>query len=318
MPLELQILIAFGLDLLIGDPRKLPHPVKIIGRLAVMFEQPLRRTIENKKLAGIAEVCLVIACTGVGVCLILWAADQWNPILADLLSIYFLYCGIAARDMIRHSKQVYAALNAGSLEEARRRVGMICGRDTDRLDEAGITKATVESVAENMVDGVTAPLFFGVLGGPVGMMVYKAVNTLDSTFGYKNERYLEFGWASAKLDDAVNFIPARLTGLLVPLAAVMLQQKGLSSLWILIRDRKNHPSPNSGHTEAAVAGALGIELGGLSYYSGQPSNKPTLGDPIFPVKPAQILAANRLLLVTSGLALIVFMMARLVVIGHMT
>ncbi|MBI5252598.1 MAG: cobalamin biosynthesis protein CobD [Desulfomonile tiedjei] len=316
MRLEYQILIAVGLDLLIGDPRKLPHPVKFIGLLAVSLEEPVRRVIKNKRMAGIAEVCVVIACTGLVTWGILQAAHEWNPFVADLLSIYLLYCGIAARDMIRHSKEVYTALTTGSLEEARRRVAMICGRDTDRLDETGVVKATVESVAENMVDGVTAPLLYGVIGGPVGMMVYKAINTLDSTFGYKNERYLEFGWASAKLDDAVNFIPARMTGLIVPIAAMILRQKWMSSVWIFMRDRKKHPSPNAGHTEAAVAGALGIELGGLSYYSGKPSNKPTLGDPILPVKPVQILTANRLLLITSGLALAVFMITRLIVLGH--
>jgi adenosylcobinamide-phosphate synthase len=318
MGLESQILIAVALDLLIGDPRKLPHPVQAIGWLATWMEKPIRRMFEDKRIAGIAVVCSVIGCTALTAWVIIWAAHEWNPLIADLISIYFLYCGIAARDMIRHSNEVYSALSSGSLQEARLSVSMICGRDTDKLDESGVVKATVESVAENMVDAVTAPLFYAVIGGPVGIMVYKAINTLDSTFGYKNEKYLHFGWASAKLDDAANFIPARLTGLLVPLAAIILRQKWVQSLWIFIRDRKKHPSPNAGHTEAAVAGALGIQLGGLSYYGGKPSNKPTLGDPILPVESNQILSANRLLWVTSGLALAIFMTARLIVLGQIT
>jgi adenosylcobinamide-phosphate synthase len=318
MRLEYQILIAVGLDLLIGDPRALPHPVQVIGRFAAAFEEPVRRLVKNQRVAGILMVMLAIAFTALTTMGIIRLAYQWDPLIADLIAIYFLYSGIAARDMIRHSKEVYTALATGSLTEARRRVGMICGRDTEPLDETGVVKATVESVAENMVDGVTAPLFYAVIGGPVGMMVYKAINTLDSTFGYKNEKYLTFGWASAKLDDMVNFIPARLTGLLVPLAALILKQKWVSSFWVLIRDRKKHPSPNAGHAEAAVAGALGIELGGLSYYFGLPSHKPTLGDPIFPVKAVHILAVNRLLLMTSGLALAIFMIARLAILGEVS
>jgi len=219
--------------------------------------------------------------------------------------------------MVNHSEEVYSALAAGSIEEARRGVSMICGRDTETLDETGIVKATVESVAENMVDGVTAPLFYAAVVGPVGIMIYKAVNTLDSTFGYKNEQYREFGWASARLDDAANFVPARLTGLLVPAAAAILRQRWVSSLLIFMRDRKKHPSPNAGHTEAAVAGALGIQLGGLSYYSGRPSNKPTLGDAVVPVQTEQIETANKLFLVTSGLALTLFLVGRSILADYL-
>jgi adenosylcobinamide-phosphate synthase len=153
-----------------------------------------------------------------------------------------------------------------------------------------------------MVDAVTAPLFYAVLGGPIGIMAYKAINTLDSTFGYKNEKYREFGWASAKIDDMANYLPARITGLLVPLAALITKQKWLFSAWIFVRDRRKHPSPNAGHSEAAMAGALGIQLGGLSYYGGQPSQKPTLGDDVNPLSLSVYSTMIRLMYATSFLA----------------
>jgi adenosylcobinamide-phosphate synthase len=201
-------------------------------------------------------------------------------------------------------------LKAGNIEEARGKVSLLVGRDTDILDEAGIVRATVESVAENTVDGVTAPLFFAFLAGPVGAILYKAVNTLDSTFGYKNERYREFGWASARLDDVANYIPARLTAMIIPVAAVILQLSPLNSLRILLRDGKKHPSPNSGLTEAAVAGALKVQLGGLNYYFGQPSMRPTLGDPVKELGKNDILRANALMFVTLILATFIFLAVR--------
>jgi adenosylcobinamide-phosphate synthase len=311
MRLEYQIIAAVALDLLLGDPRRLPHPVKIIGSLALRLEAPARRIITTPRSAGVAVACLVIGLTALAAWALLWVAAALSPLVVDAVSIFLLYTGLAARDMIKHSGDVYGALESGSLSLARQRVGMICGRDTDTLDESGVARATVESVAENTVDGVTAPLFFAVLGGPVVLMAYKAVSTLDSTFGYKNERYKEFGWASARLDDVANFIPSRLTAALVTPAAMLLGQRWLQAALMWIRDGGKHPSPNSGQAEAAVAGALGVQLGGLSYYGGQPSNKPTLGDPLVPVSPGHIPQVNSLLLVTSGLALAVFLCARL-------
>lgn len=313
MSLEWQILLAVFLDWLIGDPRWLPHPVKFFGRFALYLEEPLRRIFADAKIAGIVTVLAVLGITAGVFGGLIFLAGIIHPALKDIVSVALIYSGIAARDMIRHSSAVVEALEAGSLPEARGSVAMICGRDTDRLDELEISRATIESVAENMVDGVTAPLFFAALGGPVGIMVYKAVNTLDSTFGYKNERYKDFGWASAKVDDLANFVPARITAVLVPVAAFILMLKPVSSWNVLWRDRLNHPSPNAGHTEAAVAGALGIQLGGLSYYFGRPSVKPTLGDAVTPIRACCIREANRLLIVTSGLALLLFLSARLAV-----
>lgn len=310
MGLEYQIVVAVVVDLLVGDPRWFPHPVRLMGKLASLLEAPARRLIPNARAAG-ASVCGAVV---LATALCVWAllACSWlvHPLARDLVSIFLLYSGIAARDMVHHSSAVYRALASGSLSDARQGVGMICGRDTDRLDEAGVARATVESVAENMVDGVTAPLFYAIIAGPMGIMVYKAVNTLDSIFGYRNERYREFGWASARLDDAANFIPSRLTAILVPVAARILDERAAAAFRVFLRDRSKHPSPNAGQTEAAVAGALGLQLGGLSFYSGQPSDKPKLGDPLEAAQPAHILRANSLLVVTTGLVLGVLMGAR--------
>ncbi len=315
MRIEYQILLAVTLDLIVGDPRWMPHPVKLIGRLATFAETLLRRMIKNLRIAGIATVFLVVGTTILATYGLICGARYVDPYAGDLVSILLLWTGIAAKDMVRHSSDVVDALNSGSLTDARQRVAMICGRDTDKLDESDVARATVESVAENMVDGIVAPLFYAAIGGAVGIMAYKAVNTLDSTFGYKNQKYLEFGWASARLDDIANFIPARLTALLVLPAAFLLLQNPTRSFKVFLRDRLKHPSPNAGQAEAAVAGALGIQLGGLSYYSGIPSNKPPLGDPLAPVGPEHVARANALLLMTSGLALAFLLTARLLIVG---
>ena len=315
MRLEYQILSAFGLDLLVGDPQWLPHPVRWIGRLALALETPLRRCIPNLRLAGCAAVLLVVGLTGGLSYLLILGAGWLHPAAGDALSILLLYTALATHDLARHSHNVYRALRAGDLPEARRRVARIVGRDTAQLDESGVVRATVESVAESLVDGVTAPLFFGILAGPVGALSYKAVNTLDSTFGYKSERYLYFGWASARLDDAANFLPARLTAPLVALAAALLWYRPLEALRTLWRDGRKHDSPNAGLSEAAVAGALGVQLGGLNYYDGEPLRKPFIGEPREPLRPAHIWRANVLMLATACVALVAFLAVRVAVLA---
>ena len=274
MDLGTQMLVAVFLDMVVGDPRWLPHPVKLMGRVAAAMESPTRRFILDARLAGGVVAATVI----LGTVLLVWGmihgARQVHPLVGDAVSTILIYYGIAARDMIDHSYRVYEALVNGFLGEARSAVGMICGRDTGCLDEAAVARAAVESVAENLVDGVTAPLFYCTIGGPVAMMMYKAINTLDSIFGYKNEQYRDFGWLSARLDDIANFIPARLSALLVPLAAWLLEQNPSQSMRIFLRDRGNHPSPNAGQTESAMAGALGVQLGGPSSYFGKMVEKP--------------------------------------------
>ena len=300
--LEYQIGAALLLDLLLGDPRWLPHPVRFMGWLALVLEDFCRRLVQNQRLAGSLAVLGVLAITGSAVAALLAGAGMLHPLARDLASIYLLFTSVATRALLKHSAAVYQALHAGDLAEARQRVAMIVGRDTAGLDEAGVARAAVESVAESTVDGITAPLFFAALGGPLGAMLYKAVNTMDSTFGYKNERYLHFGWAAARLDDLANLLPARLTGLLVVAAARLLGHDAGASFAILRRDRLKHASPNSGHTEAAVAGALGIALGGANYYFGKLVEKPTIGTASRPITADHIRQANRLTLVTVALA----------------
>lgn len=304
MPPALQIILAALLDQLWGDPRWLPHPVRLIGSLGATLENFFRKTGLPLKAAGILTLFLMLAISGGAVLLLLHSAQRLHPLAGTAVSILILYTTIAARDLARHSREVYDALQNHDLAEARRRVGMIVGRDTDQLSEEEVARAAVESVAESMVDGVCAPLFYAFVGGPAAAMLYKAINTADSMFGYKNDRYREFGWAAARLDDLANFIPARLTGLLVPLAALLLSLDAGSSWRIFWRDRKKHSSPNSGHGEAAVAGALGVRLGGNSIYFGQVVVKPTIGDARRQIAASHILATNRLMLLTMWLTLL--------------
>ncbi len=298
MSLELQIITAFLLDQLLGDPRRFPHPVKFIGSLALAAEECLRKIISSEKRAGIIAVLLVLSLTGGSVSLILyWAAKfSW---LYDVFAVYFLYTAFAARDLAEHSKKVYAALAHGDLSGARSQVAMIVGRDTASLDEEGVGRACIESVAENLVDGVTAPLFWAAVAGPVGALLYKAVNTMDSLFGYKNEKYIHFGWAAAKLDDLANWLPARITALSLIVAAFVIRLDAMRAYKIWRRDRRKHASPNSAQTEAAAAGALGIQLGGASFYFGILQEKPTIGDAGKKIEPADIALGNRLMLATS-------------------
>jgi len=311
IPLSLQIVLALLLDAAIGDPRWLPHPVIGIGRFALYLEQPLRKQFDAK-VAGIIAVIVVVLVTTVltwGLCLI---ASSISQLLGNLVAILVLYSGFAMRDLRGHALAVYRPLVAGDIAKARQQVAMLVGRDTEKLDEGEITRAAVESVAENTVDGVTAPLIFAFIAGPVGVMFYKAVNTLDSTFGYKNERYLQFGWAAARFDDLVNFFPARLTALLIPVAARLLKFDGPGAWRILQRDRHNHPSPNGGQTEAAFAGALGVQLGGINYYGGEESNRPQMGDPVQPLRAAHIQQAVRLMVVISLLVVVCCVVVKLI------
>ena len=238
--------------------------------------------------------------------LLLWLCGQIHPYLAFAGETLLCYQLLAARALRDESVKVYKALRDGTLEEARKAVSMIVGRDTDRLDEIGVAKAAVETVAENASDGVIAPLLFLAIGGaPLGVL-YKSINTMDSMVGYKNDRYLYFGRAAAKLDDLVNFIPARLAGVLLCLAARPAGFDGRNAWRIFRRDRKNHKSPNSAHTEAAAAGALDVQLAGSSYYFGKLVEKPTIGDPLRPVEPADILRCNRLMYAGTFLAMVLF------------
>lgn len=310
MRLEYQIGTAMVLDLLLGDPRWLPHPVRLMGNSAIFLEKTWRRLIKNEYLAGLCTTLSVLAATGLCTMALLHTAARIHPHAATGCSIFLIYTSIAVTDLARHARAVYEPLVQNNLPLARKRVGMIVGRDPSVLDQAGVARATVECVAESMVDGVTAPLFFAFVAGPLGAMLYKAINTMDSTFGYKNEQYLKFGWVPAKLDDLANFVPARITGLLVPLAALLAGLDYQNAWKIFRRDRLNHTSPNSAHTEAGVAGALRVQLGGSNIYFGKTVTKPTIGEPLQAIAAAHIPAANRLLFLTTLLALLLGLVLR--------
>lgn len=310
MSLTLTLLAAVFLDLLIGDPRWLPHPVRGIGWMARHLEPLLRRLFTNETAAGIMAVLLIVGATAGAAWALIWWAGRLHPWAGDCLSVLFIYTAIAPRDLARHSMAVYRSLKAGDLPLSRTRVGMIVGRDTAILDEAGITRAAVECVAESTVDGVTAPLFYAILAGPAGAMAYRAINTLDSTFGYMTPRYCRFGWASARLDDLANYLPARLTAPLIGVAAWFLRLRPMLSWTILRRDGRKHASPNSGLPEAAMAGALGVQLGGTTIYDGEPLEKPTIGDALDPLTAGHILKANIVMFATLALFLALGLTAR--------
>ena len=303
MRLEYQILIAVAMDLVLGDPQWLPHPVRWIGRLASWLEKLSCRVVGATWIAGLFTTLFTYVMAGAAAWGVIRLAAVIDPLVADLASIIVIYTTIAMRDLARHSMAVFHSLTTGDLVEARRRVGAIVGRDVNRLDEQGVIRAAVESVAESTVDGVTAPLLFAVVAGPVGAMVYRAINTLDSMFGHLDDRYRQFGWAAARIDDLANYIPARCTAPLVCMAAWLLRLWPMLALRTLVRDGRKHASPNAGLTEAAMAGALGVELGGVNYYGGQPLERPTIGEAIVPLSARHIGLANILMFVTTGLFL---------------
>lgn len=294
------LLPAILLDLILGDPHWMPHPVRWMGAMIAGLENMLRgllpKTPRGECLGGILMALLVGGAFCGGSALLLWALALISPWLAWGVEVWLTYQLLAARALERESMAVYPCLVSGDLPAARTAVSRIVGRDTQSLDEAGVAKAAVETVAENTCDGVVAPLIFLWLGGlPLGML-YKAVSTMDSMVGYRNARYQFFGWAGARLDDLFNLIPARLAGLSMCLAAAVLPgYSGRGALRVFLRDRKQHKSPNSAHTEAACAGALGIQLAGDASYGGKLVKKPTLGDQLRPVEPQDIPRACRLM-----------------------
>ncbi len=268
----------FFLDLLAGDPRGWPHPIVWIGRLITRLEGWLRASGKQPKLAGVALVVLTLLVTGLAAGLVLQIAGMFTAGLQWLVALWLGWSCLALRSLHSESRLVIDELEAGDLPAARQALAMIVGRDTANLNEEQVLKATIETVAENTSDGVIAPLFYLLLGGPVLGLLFKAVSTLDSMVGYKNDKYREFGWAAARLDDLLNFIPARLTGWLFVVAAFPLKLNGWNALQVLRRDASKHASPNAGWPEAAASGALAIQLGGPASYFGKQLEKPTFGD----------------------------------------
>ena len=311
------LLTGYVLDLIFGDPRQIYHPIRIIGNLIAVLEKGIRKVFPKTsrgELAGgtVLVVLVVLICTAVPAALLGLAA--WiHPVVYWLLASFWCWQILATKSLKTESMKVYAPLKEGDLPAARRAVAMIVGRDTERLTEEGVAKAAVETVAENTSDGIVAPLIFLALGGPALGFFYKAVNTMDSMVGYKNERYLYFGRTAARLDDVLNFLPSRISAWLMILAAAFLGMDGKNAKRIYLRDRKNHASPNSAQTEAVMAGALRVQLAGDAWYFGELYKKPTIGDPFRAVEPEDIVRANRLMYLTSALALAVCVILRAVI-----
>ena len=302
--------IGFLIDCIVGDPQGLWHPVCGIGSLISRMEKKLRKNTEdtpqNLLLAGAALAVTIPCMTVVITAVLLLAAGFLHPYLRFALMCVLDGWILAARSLKTESMKVYRKLKEKDLNGARYAVSMIVGRDTERLTAEGVTRAAVETVAENASDGVIAPLLFLLFFGPVGGFFYKAVNTMDSMVGYKNEKYLYFGRAAAKLDDLVNYIPARLTGLAFAAAACLIPgMSGKNAFKIWRRDRRNHKSPNSAQSESACAGALGVQLAGDAWYFGELYHKPVIGDALRPIEPEDIPRANRLMYVASVLTLVV-------------
>ncbi len=317
-----QIVAALLLDFLFGDPHWYPHPVRLIGVICRVSENTTRKYINNQFTAGFLTVIIVLFVTGITVFFLLTVCYGFSVLIGDIAAVILLYTSFAARDLIHHSGDVFHRLTDNrNLDEARKAVGKIVGRDTHSLNDSEISKACVETVAENMVDGITAPFFFALLFGlfspyvsmtaigfsAVGALLYKAVNTMDSMIGYKNDKYVDFGRIAARLDDFVNLLPSRISGLMVILAAFILKLDYRRAFKIFIRDRLSHSSPNAGHTEAAVAGALGIRLGGPSSYFGKAVSKRFIGDDIFKITPDNIKTSNKLVLLASLLFIAAFL-----------
>ena len=304
----ISILIGAGLDCLIGDPQWMPHPVRLMGALISALDKLWNRKEDSPLVLRIKGFVLAVFVVSAAL-RITWGLLRvlygWR-LAAGVAAESILCCyALAARNLRDSSMEVYKALteNGGDLLKARRAVSMIVGRDTENLDQKGVIRAAVETVAENTADGVIAPLFFLALGGAVGGMAYKAINTMDSMLGYKNERYQYFGTAAARLDDAAGFIPARLSGLLLVAAAGLTGMDAANAWRIFCRDRYAHKSPNSAQSESAVAGALGVQLAGDAVYGGQVVHKPFIGDPLREIEAEDIRRANKLMYAASGLGL---------------
>lgn len=310
------IVAGFILDLIFGDPHWLPHPICLIGNLIGFLEKNLRRLLAPGKtallLGGALMVVIVLSLSYAVPYAVLMLAEQVSPWLRFALETIMFYQIFATKCLRDESMKVYTALHNNDLEDARVKLSWIVGRDTKELTAEEVTKGAVETVAENTADGIIAPMFYMFIGGAPLAFLYKGINTMDSMVGYKNDKFLYFGRCAAKLDDVANFIPARITGILMILASYFLNMNAAGAWKIFWRDRYNHLSPNSAMTESVTAGALNIQLGGDHYYFGKLVHKDTIGDNIRPVVAEDIVAVNNLLYMTAVISLLLFSLVYLV------
>lgn len=304
----LSIYIGYIIDLIVGDPYSFPHPVRYIGKLIKKTEGLIRKKAKNNKdlkIGGFFLWFIVVGITYLVTYLIL-KLSRLIPGGFLVANSILIYTTLATKCLKDEAVKIYNVLKTGDIEKARIQVSYIVGRDTTQLNEGEIIRATVETVAENTVDGIIAPMFFAFIGGAPLAMAYKAVNTLDSTVGYKNEKYKDLGFASAKIDDIANFVPARISVLLMSIGSLLVGNNCKEALKIGIRDRKNHKSPNCAYAEGAVAGALGVQLGGTNIYFGKAVYKPTIGDKHREIEVEDIVRTNKIMYASSITSMIVF------------
>lgn len=313
----LSIYTGYVLDLIIGDPYSFPHPVRFIGKLISFVERQIRTITSSDKGLKIAGFFLWFVVVGVtlGSTSIVLHLFEFNKIVYFAVNTILIYTTLATKCLKDESTKIYKVLKTGDLEKSRIQLSYIVGRDTTNLSEKEIVRATVETVAENTVDGIIAPLFYGVIGGAPLAMAYKAINTLDSTVGYKNDKYYYLGYASAKIDDIANYIPARLGVILLSLGSLLTGFNFKNALKIGIRDRKNHKSPNCAFSEGAIAGALGIQLGGTNVYFGKEVYKPTIGDKSREIEIEDIVRTNKIMYLSSIISIIIFTAIYYLVMG---
>lgn len=312
------VLIGFILDILLGDPEWMPHPVVLMGKAISALEKRLRailpKTPQGEKMGGIIlAVSLPVGTLLIsgGLCWVFW---RIHPGLGLALQSFWCWQALAMRCLAKESKNVWHCLKNEGIDAARKAVARIVGRDTAELSQQGVTKAAVETVAENFSDGVLAPMLYMLIGGAPLALTYKSINTMDSMVGYKNDRYLYFGRAAAKLDDVVNFIPSRIAALLWVIASPLSGGNIRKSWYIWRRDRRNHASPNSAQTESACAGSLGVQLAGPASYFGKQVEKPFIGDPVREIQPDDILKTNRMMVTASILGLVIGLGVHLAVV----
>lgn len=301
------MILGYIMDLVFGDPYWFPHPVRFIGKLISKTEKFIRKhakSEESLKYWGILMWLVPVVTTALVTALIVKIAS-FNKYVEIFVSAFIIYTTLSTKCLKDEATKIYKVLETGDIKKSRVQLSYIVGRDTTNLSQSEIIRATVETVAENTVDGTISPMFYGFFFGPVGAMTYKAINTLDSMVGYKNDKYLNLGCVSAKLDDVANFIPARLTAIFMPLGAFLCGMNGLNSFKIAIRDRKNHKSPNCAFAEGAAAGAIGVQLGGTNIYFGKEVYKPTIGDKKRELENYDIVRMNKLMYATTANALLI-------------
>lgn len=312
----ISVVLGFLMDMAIGDPYSLPHPIRWIGGFISLQEKAVRRMLKGRALiaGGFIITALTVGVSIAVTLVILHIAYGISPYVGIIAEAVICFYMLALKSLKKESMAVYHALKKKDTEGARQAVSKIVGRDTQSLDEKGIARAAVETVAENTSDGVIAPLFYMLIFGAAGGVVYKAVNTLDSMLGYRDEKYIYIGRVPARLDDVLNFIPSRLSAIFMIIASALLGYDCKNAVRIFRRDRYNHKSPNSAQTEAVCAGALGLRLAGDAYYFGRLYKKPTIGESINEICPEDIIRVNRLLYVSAFLFLITGVIIRLVII----